>query len=680
MESNVTDLMRVNGDDMPGGFFVYRADEKEEILYANDVVADIFGCKSQDELKELTGNSFSGMIYPEDLEAVEKSINEQVHKSERRLDYVEYRIRRKNGEIRWVDDYGRLVHTEEFGDVYYVFIRDITEIHLQREENKRKAEVIEGLSADYITLYLMDLESGKMQPYHSYSSHFAKIASEIYGPDESIEWEKIPPVFAERYVIKEDRDIFLDGINPQRIRERLLREKAYTVNYRSKVDDEEMQYAQMSIVQVNNSEHGYNAVIGFREITEQVLSAQKELADRLSMEAELHKEKQANEIKTAFLFNISHDIRTPMNAIKGFTDLALMHIDETDKLREYLNKVDESNRYMLSLIDDLLEMSSIDYGKVEIKEKSCKLKEAIKAALDMLQTRMDEKGLTLESRLDLTEDNVYLDEARFQRIMGNLLENAVKFTPDGGRITVSAGRRQVSDSGYARYEISVRDTGIGMSDEFMKRIFHPFEREESATISGQTGTGLGLSITKKLIDLMGGSISVESRKGQGSVFTIGLPLRLAGDKQPVQKEASVPKAEDSSRKHRILLVEDIEINRALAENILNEAGFMVESVADGSDAVEAVRDHEKGYYDLILMDIQMPVMNGYEATRRIRGMDRADAKTIPIIALSANAREEDKKESMESGMDSHIAKPFDISHLVNTINEHIAKGSSEAAR
>ena len=680
MNSNMMVSIDQIGNNMPGGFFVYLAEGDEEVIYVNDVVLDIFGCKSFEEWKELTGGTFKGMVHPEDVALMEESIALQVSSNKKELDYIEYRIIRKDGEVRWVDDYGRLVHTEEYGDVFYVLLRDITDMHTDRDENRRREDVIEGLSADYKSIYLVNLDSGDMMPYQLEHSYFGKIAKEIYEEDlKKADWKTIPPIYAERYVIKEDRELFLKEMQSQRIKERLLEKSAYTVNYRSIEDDGNIAYIQMSIVPVHNDSLHRYAVMGFRDITEQIMAAQKEVADKLNMEMALEREKHANEIKSSFLFNISHDIRTPMNAIAGFTGLAKRHINEPDRLEEYLDKVEESNHYLLSLIDDLLEMSRLDYGRIEVKEEVCDLREELNIVIDMFRAQAEEKQITISEDFEIQEQKVYVDASRFERIMGNLLSNAVKFTPNGGKVKVAARKKQVSDSGYARFEFTVADNGIGMSGEFMKRIYEAFEREESSTKTGYSGTGLGLSITKQLLDILGGSITVNSKKGEGSTFIVNFPLKLADGKQEKSAEDIVP--EETSKEtgeHRILLVEDIEINRMLAETLLTEEGFLVDSVPDGSDAVEEIRNHPEWYYDLVLMDIQMPVMNGYEATRLIRAMGRKDTAVLPIIALSANARDEDKRMSMESGMNSHVAKPFDMDHLLKTINEHI--GESKKSR
>ena len=659
---------------MPGGFFVYRADETEKILYVNDVMLDIFGCETREEFHKLTGCTFRDLIYPDDRDEVEASISTQVTESKRELDHVEYRITRRDGAVRWVDDYGRLVHTEDCGDVYFVLIRDITELHEARTENVRRAEVIEGLSVDFKSIYLVNLDTGTMRPYRMRSEYFLAISRELGGSVPN--WSDILPIYADRYVVPEDRERYLQEISVETIRRRLLSEPSYTVDYRCRdVDDEQgTVYMQMSVVSIPNSGAGRRVVVGYRDTTEQTLRVQRELSERMSMELELEREKNANEVKSAFLFNLSHDIRTPMNAIMGFTELAKSHLHDAGKLQDYLGKVDESSRHLLSLIDDLLEMSRLDAGHTALKLQPCDLREQLTMTADMFRLQAEQKHIALEERFDLPGEPVMLDAGRFRRVMGNLLDNALKFTPDGGTVAVSAQRKQVSESGYARYEFAVSDTGIGMSAAFMERMYQQFEREESSTKSGYVGMGLGLSIARHLLDVMGGSISAQSEKGKGSVFTVDLPLKLVNAPAvapDTPEEAVLPDGDGA----RILLVEDIEINRMLAETILEDSGFAVESVPDGCDAVEAFGNHPAGYYDLILMDIQMPVMNGYEATRAIRAMERADAKSIPIIALSANARDEDKRMSMQSGMNHHIAKPFDVANLISTVSEHIAPGT-----
>ena len=404
---------------------------------------------------------------------------------------------------------------------------------------------------------------------------------------------------------------------------------------------------------------------------EEKLRAEIEL-EEARIRSEIENEKKRNEIKSSFLFTVSHDLRTPMNAIKGFTDLASRHMNEPELLKEYLQKVNNANLHMIVLIDDLIEMSRIDYGKVEVKTEVCNLKKLLDEILNMFKYKADKKKISVEQSFELEDETVFIDIVCFRRIMSNLISNALKFTQDGGKVKITAKQKFLSGSGYVRYEFTVADNGQGMSEEFMQHMFEAFEREEKSNDNAYGGTGLGLTITKRLLDIMGGSISVTSKKNEGSSFKIEIPLKVAREEKSDDEDKEKLTA-SATGKYRILLVEDIEINRVLAETVLLEFGFSVDSVADGCDAVDAIREHPENYYDLVLMDIQMPVMNGYEATRSIRALGREDTATLPIIALSANAREQDKKMSMDSGMDSHVAKPFDIAHLISTVNDYVEK-------
>ena len=521
-------MLKWVAEQVPGGFFVYSAKEPFEIFYVNNEVLNIYGCENLDEFKELTDYTFKGMVHPDDFTAIQESIEEQIADPENeRLDHVEYRITRKDGEVRWIDDYGHFATFPEHGDAFYVFISDITERRLIQEE-------------------------------------------------------------------------------------------------------------------------------------------------KLRMEMELEREKQASEIKAAFLFNISHDILTPLNSIRGFTELARRHINEPELLKIYLEKVDESSLQMLTLINDLLDMSKITYGKTQLRSEVCDLEEQVLVVAHAFKQKADQKNISFECVTNLPREMVYTDDVNLKKILSAIIDNAIKFTPSGGHVKISAKKKKVSDAGYLRCEFIISDDGVGMTPEFMKRMYETFEREETSTKTGHISAGLGLAITKKLIDAMGGSIEAVSEKGKGTTFTIGMPFKIYRSEDE-DKEAPIEKvAAADNYNDRILLVDDIELNRMLAETILEESGFSVETVADGVEAVEAFTKHPPGYYDLVLMDIQMPIMNGYEATRAIRALDRPDAKVLPIIALSANSRDEDKRMSMESGMNYHIAKPFDVVQLIAAVNKYIA--------
>ena len=327
---------------------------------------------------------------------------------------------------------------------------------------------------------------------------------------------------------------------------------------------------------------------------------------------------------------------------------------------------------MLALVNDLLDMSKITYGKTQLRSEVCDLEEQVLMVVHAFKQKAERKNISLECVLNLPRELVYTDDVNFRKIISALIDNAIKFTPSGGHVKITGKKKKVSESGYIRCEFVISDNGVGMSEDFMRRMYETFEREETSTKTGHISAGLGLAITKKILDAMGGSIEAESKKGEGTTFTVGLPFKFVRD-EPEEKEIPLEKiSPNDNYNHRILLVDDIELNRMLAETILEESGFSVETVADGCDAVEAFIKHPPGYYDLVLMDIQMPVMNGYEATRAIRSLDRPDAKILPIIALSANSRDEDKRMSIESGMNYHIAKPFDVVQLIASVNKYIA--------
>ena len=668
------DTLRRMAEKMPGGFFIYRADGDEVILYINDVMLDIFGCATEEEFRALTGGTFTGLVHPDDLKNVESSILRQVEKNDKRLDYVSYRIRRKDGEIRWVDDYGRLVHTEEDGDVYYVFIRDVTEERAAQEESLRRAKVIEGLSVGYSSIFLLTFDTGSMRSYRQESGIFREIVESIAeGEENRADFRRVFEEYGHRYVLPEDQAFFRRQTDERHIRDCLAKEPSYVATYRCSGDGKMPVYMEMSVVRVEGDEELSNAVVGFRDVTERIFRVQRELSEKMEIEAELDRERRSNEIKSSFLFSVSHDIRTPMNAITGFTALAKSHMDDPELLAEFLGNVEEASGHLLALIDNLIEMSSLSQDQFTLDDLPASLDDEIAVVVDMFRPQAEDKRIELTTETNLPPTDVLLDTVRFRRLMGNLLDNALKFTPEGGHVKVSARRKFASGSGYARFEIAVSDDGVGMAEGFLRRVGKVFEREKNSTESGYIGTGLGLAITKKILDLMGGSISVTSEKGKGSTFTVSLPLKQVGTARK-QLSPIAGKKEDvkAGGNYRLLLAEDMGVNRLLADTMLTEAGFTVESVPDGCDAVDAVECHPEHYYDAVLMDIQMPVMNGYEATRRIRAMQREDAKSLPIIALSANAREQDKRASLESGMNAHVAKPFELSVLVDTLNEHIA--------
>lgn len=377
---------------------------------------------------------------------------------------------------------------------------------------------------------------------------------------------------------------------------------------------------------------------------------------------------EASEAKTRFLFNMSHDIRTPMNAIIGFSDLLEKHLDDKEKVHDYIKKIQLSGSFLLSLINYVLEMARIESGKATLRTEVGDAQELLGALNAVFEPAVEKKRLKYNCTLDVEHRFIICDVTKVREIVLNIISNSVKYTPEGGSVTVQIKEIPWEKEGWTAYRILVEDTGIGMGAEYLPHIFEEFTRERTSTESKVVGAGLGLPIVKALIDLMGGTIQVESERGKGSKFEVILPFEIASEEEV--KDSYVKKEEkpyNRSKEKRILLAEDNELNAEIAITILEENGFKVERAEDGCKCVELFSEKPTGYYSTILMDIQMPNMDGYTASRKIRGMEREDAKVIPIIALTANAFDEDRNKAFAAGMNGHIAKPIDVGRMVRTI-------------
>ena len=391
----------------------------------------------------------------------------------------------------------------------------------------------------------------------------------------------------------------------------------------------------------------------------------------------------ANRAKSTFLSNMSHDIRTPMNAIIGFTTLAVSNIDDQKRVRDYLGKILSSGSHLLSLINDILDMSRIESGKIHLEETEVSLSDVLHDLKTIISGQIHAKQLELYmDAMEVANEDVYCDKTRLNQVLLNLLSNAVKFTPAGGTVSVRLKQFPGTVKGIELYEIRVKDNGIGMSPEFVEKIFSPFERERTSTVSRTQGTGLGMAITKNIVDMMGGTIEVQTEQGKGTEFIVRLPFRLQSEKHHTEKiaeleglKALVVDDDFNTCDRCILLVEDNELNSEITVEILNEYGYMVDTAGNGAQAVEKVKNSKPGNYDLVLMDVQMPVMNGYEATRQIRALNDPALAGITIIAMTANAFDEDKKKALECGMDGFLTKPIVIEELIGTIQKNLEQVS-----
>jgi len=667
-----------------------------------------------------------------------------------------------------------------------VSLMDVSE----ERETKRKLEqmdIVKALSSDYTEITEIDLDNNTSSAFKSRGEMVEDENRKVHPYEETWAW------VIEKYVHPEDREAFRAQVSTPAVEQALSEAKSLVVPFRA-MEGDEIHHYQVKFVPAGK--HGRHLIMGIRNADAEV-SAEEER--RRILEDALAAAEHANKAKTTFLNNMSHDIRTPMNAIIGFTALAAAHIDNKKQVADYLGKISVSSEHLLSLINDVLDMSRIESGKVKIEEKDVHLPDVLHDLRTIIQANVQAKQLELYiDTVDVVHEDVVCDKLRLNQILLNLISNAIKFTGPGGMLSIRVIELPGAPSEYANYEFRVKDSGIGMSREFQKHIFEAFTREQTSTVSGIQGTGLGMAITRNIVEMMGGTISVESEVGKGSEFTVRLQFRVSGapprcdqipklvglhalvadddfntcasvtrmltkigmraewttsgkeavlrtrlalenddefsayiidwimpdmngietvrriraiigeskpiiiltayDWTDIEEEArsagvtafcskplfmselrealmghfesNEPKQEipdDVFVGKRILLAEDNELNQEIAVTLLTEKGFEVDVAGDGTEAVEKMEQAPPGRYDIILMDIQMPHMDGYEATRRIRDLGDPAKASIPIYAMTANAFDEDRQKALDAGLDGHIVKPIDVAKLMEAL-------------
>ncbi len=774
----------------------------KRIISINQAALNILGFHSLEEMEKHGFNMVSPSVVDEDKVKMQKAI-----KSLKKIGdsvSMEYRVRHSDGKLLYVLGNFKLV--EENGETYCQrFLLDRTAQKLQEEEERQKdkrkqEELIHALSIDFNLVCFFDLNTG-MGKALRIGECKNDILSPIFSGD--LVLEDALERYIETGVYEEDKEPLRKAVSRQQLEKELSGKSILHINYRTTCCGE-LQYFQLKIVRAGKWDKNHGIVMGFRCVDEET-RAEREKKELL--ENALSQANRANQAKSTFLSNMSHDIRTQMNAIIGFTALATSHIDNKEKVEEYLKKIMTSGNHLLSLINDVLDMSRIESGKIRLEEELCSLPEIIHGLRSIIQADIHAKQLELHmDAVDVQNEEVYCDRLRINQVLLNLLSNAIKYTPSGGMVSMMLIQKDSASEGYANYEFQIKDNGIGMSKEFLSHIFDPFERECNSTISGIQGTGLGMSITKNIVDMMNGTITVNSKQNVGTECIVTFSLRVSESKKERQaipelngfralvvdddfntcdnvscmlqqigmraewtlsgKEAvlrtrqavmrgdeyfvyiiawllpdmdgievarkirqevgrDVPiivhtaydwcDIEDEAReagvtafcgkplffselhgclnsivntnenvkivsenkqpirKGRILLAEDNELNQEIAVAILEEAGFSVEVAQNGQIAVDMLAASKAGYYQVVLMDVQMPVMNGYNATKAIRSLENHELASLPVIAMTANAFEEDKQEALKSGMDGHIAKPIDVKTLMEVLDEVLGK-------
>ncbi len=791
------------GEHMPGGFFIYKADEEEALLYANKGVCDIYGCKSLEDFKALTGFTFRGMVHPEDYARVTASIQKQLNEGRSDQDHEEYRIVRRDGEVRFIDDYGHYVESDVYKGLYYVFISDITEKRAQAESDKAlRAAVIEALTRVYDSVWLIDdIETQRFTLYrideklvHLMPANTAQRLDRFYDAF----------TFYSKLVVEEDRQRFLDAVTPESIVKNTENKLLYSVPFRRMFEDG-VRYYRVEFARLDLSGGETRIVTGFKDVDEEV---RKEQQIQQALRDAIEAANASNRAKGEFLSSMSHDMRTPMNGIIGMTAIAANHLDDRERVADCLKKITDSSNHLLSLINDVLDMNKIESGKVELHEEEFCLAELIDGMLAMTRPQIQAHGHSFRINIvGVEHEQVIGDSRRIEQVFVNIMSNAIKYTPNGGRISLSVRETPTRAQGFGHYEFIFEDNGYGMTEEFQKHLFEPFARANDKQTAGIQGTGLGMAITRNIVRMMGGDIAVESVYGEGSKFTVNMYLklqegdninydsfvdlrvlvadddpvccestcellndmgmnsewvltgkaavdrvkarseqgrdfftvivdwklpdqggvettrqirRLVGEDVPiiifsaydwtdieqeareagatafiskplfrtrlatlfsalVNKQPAQSGLEDPLKKledlgldgKRVLLAEDIEINAEIATDFLEMTGLEVDWARDGVQAADMLEASPDGYYSMIFMDMQMPNMNGCDAARAIRAMDRDYAREIPIVAMTANAFAEDVLNCKRAGMNDHITKPIDVEVLSRVLHTYV---------
>ena len=543
-------------------------------------------------------------------------------------------------------------------------------------ENSRQMEMIQCLASDYETCYYVDLEAGifDILRMSDYMENRFRRSFELFL---NFDYEKAYRSFIDRDVAPQDKNMLLEVMSAENVIYHLKEKDSYSVRFLSRGENGELIHSMLKWVKVSNDPT--KVILGQANMEEEFRESEHQ---RKVLEDALAQARHANEAKSTFLSNMSHDIRTPMNAIIGYTEIAQVHVDDEKKVAECLGKIMVASKHLLDLLNNVLDMSRIESGRARLLEEDYRISELIRDIWTIEGGAIQDKNINYSINMtELKDDAVVCDKLRMKQMLLNFVNNAVKYTPYGGDISITVSQKRAVLPDYSRYEVRVKDSGIGMSEEFQKKLFMPFEREQSSTQSGIEGTGLGMSLAKNILDMIGGSVVVKSEKGVGTEFIITFDLKRQTYRNMADKiENEYSQNSDTTaikeqmriqKGGNILLVEDNLLNREIAREILEEAGFSVHEVEDGDLAVEEMMRAKPGDIDLILMDIQMPTMNGYEATKEIRKLKDPQISQTPIVAMTANAFEEDRQRAKEAGMNGFITKPVVIEKLLKEIEKHV---------
>jgi signal transduction histidine kinase/ActR/RegA family two-component response regulator len=567
-----------------------------------------------------------------------------------------------NGDFFWTRNTVILTKDEESGDIMgLVIVKNVTTDYRENEKKLYQLEVINALSKEYSNVFMLNLASGRIRVIRineKEGSFFNENFSDGFYDDALNFYIGVS-------VYEEDRDMMHQAFSRKNIFRQLHYRESFNVNFRTKINDK-ISFMKLAVVRIGDINKSGNVLLGFMNVDNEIaheMNRRKVLQEALSMA------ESANNAKTRFLSNMSHDIRTPLNAIIGFTSIAENHLDNPDLIREDLKRIKSSSTHLLSLINDVLDMSRIESGRMKIMLKPNSIEDIVYEVENVVKPQIDSKKLnySLVKKGNL-QRAVFCDKLRLSQVLINILGNAVKYTNEGGTIKFTVNEMPPITDGFSSYQFRIKDNGIGMSKEFQKKKFTPFERDENLQNYQIQGTGLGLAISKTLVEKMDGSIFLNSEEGVGTEFLLCFDFENSAE-ETVQKreEKKVDVAKFSGV--RILLVEDNNLNREIARELLKNAGFVIDEAENGKIAVEKINSAEPDFYKAVLMDVMMPVMNGYDATKKIRSLPDEKKSAVPIVAMTANAFEEDKAQALEAGMSAFVSKPFNINDLLRVLSE-----------
>ncbi len=631
-------------------------EEGYPLFYINSRMVNMLGYSSREEAIRSVDGLVANFVHPDDRAQVRKDF--LIANAPGKRFETTCRIRRKNGEWFWIVGKGKAVRTEDGRLAMIAICMDMTSIfrrqdalRMEYETLQQKESVADALMNNMPGGYHR-CNVGEGFPLAFISDSFLKV----------VDWtrEDLEAILDNQYlnmVAPEDREYFL-SLAPV-----LLDEGKINCVYRIVRRDGGRRWIQDSTQYVVKGDQKYLqcAIADITDFVEGLNERQRKLEEAMQrIEAVSH-------AKSAFLFNVSHDVRTPMNAIQGYTHIIEQCPDDEEMVRDMVGKIKKSSDTLMQLLNDVLELSRIESGKDTLDQSTVNLNDFLGNLHLMFDQEMDEAGIRFLLENRIRDPHIRCDELKCTRVLMNMLSNAKKFTPAGGTVTLGAQQLETAEPGYGSYRFFVRDTGIGMSREFQNRAFEEFEREKSSTDSRINGSGLGMAIIRKLTDLMGGTCTLHSELGKGTEIAVTLTFPLEAAPEAEEPECACRRVDFAG--HRVLLVEDNAFNREIARFILENMGLAVEEAEDGADALNRLLRAGRGGYDLVLMDIQMPVMDGYTATQEIRRLNDDALASIPIIAMTANAFKEDRDKCLEVGMNGHLSKPIDPDSLIAVLGQ-----------